>query len=150
MTCQTNSPSNAPSSGRAGVISKCREALRRAIADSREKWKLRRELADLDRQGQLDAVLADLEIDRGSLSQMIARSARSPRLLAAMLERVGIDREALRHSRYVRDIERNCAVCSEHRRCQAWLDSGAHEGSSAFCPNAAQFAALKAELRQPG
>ena len=43
-----------------------------------------------------------------------------------MVERLGVDRAALRRSRYIREIERNCAVCSEHRRCRAWLDSGAH------------------------
>ena len=149
MKCSTESLPGAPSKGQAGILTKCREALRRSFADSRERWRLRRELDSLEQRGELDAVLTDLGVNRGSLSQMIAGSGRSPRLLAAMIERLGLDRAVLRHSRYIREIERNCAVCSEHRRCQAWLDSGAREGSSAFCPNAGLFAAAKAQWRRP-
>jgi len=119
------------------------------LAEGREKRRLRRELDECDQRGELDAVLADLGIARGSLRQLIGSCARSPRLLAAMTDRLGIDRGALHRSPYAREIERNCTLCTEHCYCRAWFQSGATTGNGAFCPNAALFDAIKAEMTPP-
>ena len=150
MDCRAPSPpSDPPKTMRTDILARCRKALGQVFAEGREKRRLRRELDECDQCGELDAVLADLGIARGSLRQLIGSCARSPRLLAAMTDRLGIDRGALHRSPNAREIERNCTLCTEHRYCRAWLQSGATTGNGAFCPNAALFDAIKAEMTPP-
>jgi hypothetical protein len=108
-----------------------------------ERQRLRREFASLAAQGELDAVLGDAGASRSHLDAILKASPESPRRLAAMLQRLGITRTALRTTGALHEVEMNCTLCRDGGACDHWLKSGARTGQEAFCPNAATLAQAK-------
>lgn len=58
--------------------------------------------------------------------------------LRRMLVRHGVPPSAVANEySEVARATRRCVACADKARCDAWLASHRHEGSEAFCPNAA-------------
>jgi hypothetical protein len=115
------------------------------LADACQRRQLAEELAGAAASGELDAILAETGLARGQLQRLLQGHAESPRLLEAMTQRLGIEREAIAEREILREIERICSLCDSRGPCRRWLRSGATDGYDAFCPNAEWFD----HLRQP-
>jgi hypothetical protein len=97
-------------------------------------------------------VLGDLGLARDGIPLLLKNHPRSARLLAGMMERLGIPSpqdpwiRARLHPQLT-EIRQQCLMCAETRRCARWLRSGATTGNEAFCPNAAAFGQLRLAQR---
>ena len=122
------------------------------LDDARERAALRRDLATLERAGELDRVLGDLGLSRDGIPLLMRNHPRSARLLAGMMQRLGI---ATPQDSWIRarlhpqlsEIRRQCLMCAKTRRCERWQHSAASTGNAAFCPNAAALAELRLAQR---
>jgi hypothetical protein len=134
------------------VLARWREDFKTALDDARERAALRRDLMALERAGELDQVLGDLGLSRGGIPLLIQNHPRSARLLAGMMDRLGIASprdpwiRARLHTQLT-EIRQQCLMCTETRRCARWLRSGATTGEEAFCPNTAALARLRLAQR---
>jgi hypothetical protein len=130
------------------AVTGLRGRIRTAIDDARDRNALRRDLIELERVGELDKVLEDLGLSRGGIPLLLKNHPRSARLLAAMMDRLGVPnpRDPWLRARLqpqLTEIRQQCLMCTETRACQRWLRSGATTGNEAFCPNAATLARLR-------
>lgn len=98
--------------------------------------------------GDAVACLArDLGVDRHDLAALSAGNGRTQHLLAAMMQRFGVDPAAVATGEraVLRDMQRVCARCPMTRRCRRALaadeDAAACRG---FCYNAVTLDALAA------
>jgi hypothetical protein len=139
--------------GRFGAaLARWRDGFKTALDDARERAALRRDLAALERAGELDQVLGDLGLSRGGIPLLMKNHPRSARLLAGMMERLGIASprdpwiRARLHAQ-LSEIRQQCLMCSETRACGRWLRSGATTGQETFCPNTAALARLRLAQR---
>jgi hypothetical protein len=87
-------------------------------------------------------VCADFSLSEADMT-LAARAGGSGRELATLLTR-----PTLRHlscsADVLRDMQRVCTFCPEHKRCRAWqANAGAAAKWPAFCPNAYTFASLQ-------
>jgi uncharacterized protein YjiS (DUF1127 family) len=128
------------------------QRLRTKLDDARERAALRAELAQLERVGELDHVLNDLGLSRGGIPLLVQNHPRSARLLAGMMQRIGIaaPKDPLIRARLhtqLTEIRQQCLMCTETRRCERWLRSGETHGQGAFCPNTPAFARLRVAMR---
>lgn len=117
----------------------CRTMLRWArraqeiVADAWERDALRHELEQCEVS---DLILADAGLARSDIGQLIKGHPEATRLFRAMSERLDIVAEYRNDPGIQRDMERTCALCTNHKRCRRWLRHGAREEYHAFCPNA--------------
>jgi hypothetical protein len=114
----------------------------------RERSQLRRELDNLRQHGELDRTLLDSGIAPSDVSRLMRAHPRTPQQLAAMMQRLGIDRAALPRSPAVaealRAMEWRCGECADWRKCRTWLASRDAPGSyRAFCSNAEKLDELR-------
>jgi hypothetical protein len=129
-----------------------RQRFRTMLDDARERAALRRDLAALESVGELDRVLADLGLSRDGIPLLMKNHPRSARLLAGMMQRLGIPTpqdpwiRARLHPQLT-EIRQQCVMCTKTRRCERWQRSGASTGHAAFCPNAAALVQLRLEQR---
>jgi len=89
--------------------------------------------------GLEDHQLDDLGITRADIPAYARASPFAPRLLAAMLARLGIAPEWVRPQSHAHDqLLRACRVCPDVAACRRWLAKcEPPDGYRAFCPNAA-------------
>jgi hypothetical protein len=131
-----------------GAFARWRERFSTALHDARERAALQRDLAALEASGELDRVLGDLGLSRGGIPLLIKNHPRAARLLAGMMDRLGIASpqdpwiRARLHTRMT-EIRQQCLMCTETRACARWQRSDATTGYEAFCPNAASLAQLR-------
>jgi hypothetical protein len=110
-----------------------------AVEGWRERFLLAQELAELSRRGELERTLVDSGIAPCEVARLLHAHPGSPRQLARMMQRLGIDRARLPCAALesVREMEWRCGDCTEWRHCREWLASAAPaESHHAFCPNA--------------
>lgn len=133
------------------IIQAVRAGFRRRASAAWERHKLAREFAGL-RRSQLEGVLRDFGISRDEFKVFLARAPYSRDLLDRMLARLGIGRDDLRRDlSFMRDIERQCAMCDAQGRCHRWLADGRDaQGYRRFCPNAGAFESLIASAKARG
>ena len=114
----------------------------------RERARLRNEFARLEQQGELERTLADSGIAPSDVPRLMRAHPGTPQQLRRMMERLGIDRARLPHSKAfadaLREMEWRCGECADWRHCRAWLDTDASpESYRAFCPNTADVDRLR-------
>ena len=118
-----------------------------ARADARLRAELKYELRCLDEAGELDGALANIGLARAAIPVLLRQYPGSVRRYATMARRVGISAQRLPsfHAGLAALFgpRRRCLFCTESRRCERWLASGAREGTRAFCPNADAFERMK-------
>lgn len=107
----------------------------------REKSRLRREFGTLRDYGELERALSDCGIAASDVDRLMRAHPRTPQQLAAMMQRLGIDRAQLPRTaamaEVLRAMEWQCGECADWRKCRGWLASpDATESHHAFCPNA--------------
>jgi hypothetical protein len=161
---------DAPQSSARGVARAAFAALARlptevrlTIEAWRERSRLRRLLGHLRRHGELERVLTDCGIAPTDVWRLMRAHASTPKQLAAMMQRLGIDRAALQRgmavSEEMRAMEWRCGECADWRTCHIWLAVPDGPGSyRAFCPNAEALDRLRdgaaapsdASVGQPG
>ncbi len=125
-----------------------------ALDGWRERSKLRHEFDGLRQHGELERVLTDSGIAASDVSRLMRAHPRTPQQLAAMMQRLGIDRAKLPHDTAVAEVLRamewQCGECADWRHCRAWLASpDAAESHHAFCPNAEALDRLRAAAPPP-
>lgn len=131
----------------AAIWNRWKKRLATSRDDARLRADLDHELRCLEQAGELDGSLANLGLARPAIPALLQRYPGSARRYAAMTRRVGIGAERASSARTgftaLFGPRRRCLFCSESRRCERWLASGAREGYRAFCPNADVFDRMK-------
>lgn len=116
-----------------------------ALDDWREREQLRRELAALAANGELDGVLEEIGVSRGQLPLLLARRLSAAPRLDPMIQRLGLDRAALRATGELREAEWRCLQCQTWRQCESWLAADQlGDGFASFCPNTPTFELVRA------
>jgi uncharacterized protein YjiS (DUF1127 family) len=113
----------------------------------RRRRTLERQLNALD-----DRDIADIGIARDQIQAIAAAYPDAPQLLHRMMERVGIEPDALcRQAGLRREMEWNCVACSSRSQCRRWLKSAKPDDAyRSFCPNAAGLDRLSAAQAASG
>jgi hypothetical protein len=95
---------------------------------------LERQLNALD-----DRAIADIGIAREQIPAIASAYPEAPQLLRRMMERIGVPTAPLlRDSHLRREMEWNCAACSNRSPCRRWLKAAKPaDAYRSFCPNAA-------------
>ncbi len=108
-----------------------------------EAWAACREL---DNCGEAARLAQDFGIPLSDLRAIALKGPDGAKELAAMLNALGIDPEALDKFRpaVMRDLQHHCCLCDNKRECRDEL-SGGHASTTygEFCVNAETLAALK-------
>ncbi|HEY7611193.1 MAG TPA: DUF6455 family protein [Alphaproteobacteria bacterium] len=114
-----------------------------ARSDARLRAELKYELRCLDEAGELDGSLANLGLSRAAIPVLLRQYPGSVRRYAAMARHLGVAAERPPSLRAglaaLFGPRRRCLFCTESRRCERWLATGARDGYRAFCPNADAF-----------
>jgi hypothetical protein len=124
---------------------------RRRIAiariDARLRGELKYELKCLDEAGELDGALANIGLSRAAISTLIKHYPGCVRRFTTMSRRIGVGGNRPPTLRgglaALFGQRRRCLFCTEQKRCERWLASGATEGYRDFCPNASSFERMK-------
>ncbi len=119
-----------------GALARLASKTKMAIADARQRYALRRELADCAMNSDFDIILAEAGLGRGEIEPLIKGHPNATRLLRAMSERLGVEGERSKDPVILREMQRTCSLCAEHRRCRRWLHAHRKDGYHDFCPNA--------------
>ncbi|HZS83848.1 MAG TPA: DUF6455 family protein [Stellaceae bacterium] len=106
------------------------------IADAWARDALRYELEQCELSGDIDIILADAGLTRSDIGQLIKGHPEATRLFRGMSERLDVAAECRKDPHIQREMERACALCTNHKSCRRWLRYGGREGYHAFCPNA--------------
>jgi uncharacterized protein YjiS (DUF1127 family) len=96
---------------------------------------LERQLNALD-----DRAIADIGLAREQIPAIASAYPGAPQLLRRMMERLGVaPAPLLRDAKLRRELEWNCAACSNRSPCRRWLRAAkpAADAYRSFCPNAA-------------
>lgn len=130
------------------LVRRARDAagdVRAYLRDMAERRRVAQEFARLDDR-DVGRVLADIGCSREELRAVIDNAPRSHRLLDAMVARLGLAAQvAAADSNERREIARRCTTCADQTRCRGWLRRDAvDDGYKQFCPNAENFAAMRA------
>lgn len=90
----------------------------------------------------LDRALAAAGLGRADLFTAFKGNARHRKRLAAMMDRLGVDRRHATKAFWseLREVDSRCADCGNVRRCTRLLKWGLRDDAArVFCPNAALF-----------
>jgi uncharacterized protein YjiS (DUF1127 family) len=95
---------------------------------------LERQLNALD-----DRAIADIGIAREQIPAIASAYPEAPQLLRRMMERLGVaPAPLLSDGNLRREMEWNCAACSNRSPCRRWLKAAKPaDAYRSFCPNAA-------------
>lgn len=126
----------APRHGVGGALIWLAAKAKTAIADARQRYALRRELANCAMNSDFDIILAEAGLGRGEIEPLIKGHPDASRLLRAMSERLSVEQERNKDPVILREMQRTCALCTEHGRCRRWLSTERKDGYHDFCPNA--------------
>jgi uncharacterized protein YjiS (DUF1127 family) len=94
---------------------------------------LERQLNALD-----DRAIADIGIEREQIPAIASAYPEAPQLLRRMMERLGVaPAPLLRDANLRREMEWNCAACTNRSPCRRWLKAAKPvDAYQSFCPNA--------------
>ena len=112
------------------------------------RQRLRGEFQTLQQHGQLDSVLQEAGTSRGAMGAILRAHPGAPARLATMLKRLGINRDQLRRTGTLHDVELTCTMCEATGKCEHWLRGGKDTGYEDFCPNATTFQSVRGERKQ--
>ena len=120
------------------------ESVKSLLGRVRDWWSGRYEFRNLDPK-KLERVAGELSMTAGTLEDLVARGPDAASHLYGRIYALGLSRTDVDHAGagVLRDLQRTCACCNEHRRCEndlagqvddpAWKD---------YCPNATTLDAL--------
>jgi uncharacterized protein YjiS (DUF1127 family) len=109
---------------------------------------LERQLNALD-----DRAIADIGLAREQIPAIASAYPGAPQLLRRMMERLGVaPAPLLRDAKLRRELEWNCAACSNRSPCRRWLRAAkpAADAYRSFCPNAAALDRLSSAQAASG
>ncbi len=136
IVSQTVPQTGAPDHG-GNLWSRCKQRWARIYADAQLREELRYELRCLEEAGELDGALAQLGLARAAVPELLRLYPGTIRRYAEMAKRVGARTPSPRSGLMaLAGARRRCLFCSESRRCDQWLGTGAARGYEEFCPNA--------------
>ena len=113
-----------------------------AVRRARRQRAIAGEIVRLRQSGESARLLSDIGLSEAQGDIRPYSNLESPRLLDAMLSRLGINRKKALHGRDGQDLQASCALCSLPAACEHWLKSGQTDGYQRFCKNAAVLEAL--------
>jgi hypothetical protein len=119
-------------------------AVQAFLARLRDGWRARNELAGIGER-ELGLIAAEFSMTAKDLQMLVERGPDGAHLLYERLNALGLSEDDVERAvgGLMRDLEKTCALCGEHKVCKKDLDRDP-QGSEwkNYCPNALELDAL--------